>query len=197
MFAWPTSRKKSKPPRADNATLRVQLATERAAREALLAAHEATLVRLTTELAILQRRIFGQKAERLHNEGAQRPFMDLLKELGLFKEGDVQAGERAAALASDLHDEADHPADGDAPEPDSKPETPKGKKRKSTPHGRRKPEDSNVPVECIVIEPLERAEMRWCGLARRPCPTWIRRIQKILMTPDGKLMRQPLISETQ
>ena len=71
--------------RADNATLRTQLATERAAREALRVAHESMLVRLTTELAILQRRVFGQKAERLRNDGAQQSFMDILKELGLFE----------------------------------------------------------------------------------------------------------------
>lgn len=141
--------------RADNATLRTQLETERAARETMRVAHEAMLVRLTTELVILQRRVFGQKAERLRNEGAQQSFMDILKELGLFRGGDAQAGERADALTSDLRDEADAPEADPVPDPAPQP-APK-RNKKITPHGRRKPEDSQVPVERIVLEPAERS----------------------------------------
>lgn len=137
--------------RADNTALRAQLEMERAAREAMRVAHEFTLVRLTTELFILQKRVFGQKADRLRNEGAQQSFMDILTQLGLFKAGDAQAGERAEALTSDLGDEAETgPAPESPPRPDGK------RKKKVTPHGRRKPEDSKVPVERIVLEPPER-----------------------------------------
>lgn len=136
--------------KADNEHLEKELAAERSARETMRARYEELLVRLTTELAILQRRVFGQKAERLKNAQAQQSILDILQSLGLLKAGDVDAGERADALLSDLKDEAD------APEP-AKPVKPKEKKaKKVTPHGRRKPEDSQLPVQRIVLEPVER-----------------------------------------
>jgi len=131
----------------DNELLRQQLESERAARETMRVAHESLVVRLTSELAILQRRVFGQKAERLRNAEAQQSFLDILRDLGLLKAGDLEAGARAEALLGDLRDEVDAP--GPTPRPD--------KKNKAKPHGRRKPEDSNVPVERIVLEPVERS----------------------------------------
>lgn len=139
--------------KADNEKLRKELESERAAREALRVAHESLVVRLTTELSILQRRVFGQKAERLRNAEAQQSFLDILRELGLLKAGDVEAGERAEALVGDLRDEALAPSPP-AGHADGKDDG--RKKKKAKPHGRRKPEDSKVPVERIVLEPVER-----------------------------------------
>lgn len=128
--------------RADNQRLLAALETMRQR-------YEEQLVRLTTELAILRRRVFGQKAERLKNAHAQRSFDDILKELGLLQAGDPAAGERTEELLSDLEDEVDAPNPAPAGNKPAKP-------RKLTPHGRRKPEDTAVPVERIVLEPAER-----------------------------------------
>lgn len=131
---------------AENELLRKQLEAERRTREELV-------VRLTTELTILRRRVFGQKAERLRNKAAQLSFVDILRDLGLLKAGDLEAGERAEAMLDDLRDEAESPPSNEKTESDDKPEK-KPKKRHR--HGRRKPEDSNVPAERIVLEPVER-----------------------------------------
>jgi len=131
--------------KADNELLRKQLETMRVA-------HESLVVRLTSELAILQRRVFGQKAERLRNAEAQQSFLDILLDLGLLKAGDVEAGARAEAMLGDLRDEEE--TSGPTPDPDK---DARRKKKKTKPHGRRKPEDSKVPIERIVLEPVERS----------------------------------------
>ena len=131
----------------ENAKLRMELDLLRQELAAERLSHEATLVRLTSELAVLQRRVFGQKAERLRNAEAQQSFVDILRELGLLKAGDLNAGDRAEAMLGELRHEADSP----------EPRAQQKKSKKVTPHGRRKPEDSNVPVERLVLEPVERS----------------------------------------
>lgn len=107
---------------------------------------------LLVEVARLQRQLFGPKAERVHNAQAQGSFLDLLSQLELLNTGDNDAGERAEALVDELHDELD--AAGDEPA-EGKPSKKKPSK-KSTPHGRRKLDEIDMPTERIVLEPLER-----------------------------------------
>lgn len=114
--------------------------------------HEAVVIRLAAEILALKRQLFGPKAERIRNADAQQSFLDILVELGRLQKGDVAAGDRAEAKLGELREEAAAPASS---EPTTE-RLPGKKKRKVTPHGRQKLEESNLPVEKIVFEPFER-----------------------------------------
>lgn len=75
-----------------------------------------------------------------------------MKELGLLKAGDLGAGERAETLLGEVREDVEAPTA--APEP--KPVAEK-KEKKVTRHGRRKPQDTQVPVHRIVLELVERS----------------------------------------
>jgi transposase len=125
-----------------------------AAIENLCKEHEAVVIRLTTEILALKRQLFGPKAERVKNAEAQQSLFDVLKDIGRLQGGDVSAGERAESMLGEPRDESERGTSDDA---DSKPLPPRSKKQKKrTPHGRRKLNEANLPVEHIVIEPLER-----------------------------------------
>ena len=125
-----------------------------AAIENILKEHEAMVIRLTTEILVLKRQLFGPKAERIKNAEAQQSLFDILKDMGRLQGGDVSAGERAEAMLGELRDESER---GTPDDDGSKRLPPRRKKqKKQTPHGRRKLNEANLPVERIVIEPLER-----------------------------------------
>jgi transposase len=113
--------------------------------------HEAVVIRLTAELLALKRQLFGPKAERIRNADAQQSFLDILVELGRLEKGDVAAGYRAEAALGELREEAAAASTESATE-----RLPERKKRKAKPHGRQKLVESNLPVEKIVLEPIER-----------------------------------------
>ncbi len=113
--------------------------------------HEAVVIRLTTELLTLKRQLFGPKAERIRNADAQQSFLDILVDLGRLQKGDVAAGARAEATLGELREETETTSSSPSTE-----RLPEKKKRKAKPHGRQKLEESNLPVEEIVLEPIER-----------------------------------------
>jgi transposase len=147
--------------REENEQLRALLAARTSERNTLQAAiesirteHEAMVIRLTTEILVLKRQLFGPKAERIKNAEAQQSLFDILKDMGRLQAGDISAGERADAMLGELREESD-PAKSD--EGSSKRLPPKTKRKgKRTPHGRQNLNEANLPVERIVIEPLER-----------------------------------------
>jgi transposase len=125
-----------------------------AAIESIRKEHEAMVIRLTTEILALKRQLFGPKAERIKNAEAQQSLFAILKDMGRLQAGDLSAGERADAALGELREESDPAAPDDANSNRLPPRT--KKKRKQTPHGRRKLNEANLPVERIVIEPIER-----------------------------------------
>jgi transposase len=122
--------------------------------ESMRTAHEAMVIRLSTEVLALKRQLFGPKAERIKNAEAQRSLFDVLKDMGRLKTGDLAAGDRADATLGELREESAHGASEDASSKRLPPRSKKAKKR--TPHGRRKLDEANLPVERIIVEPLER-----------------------------------------
>jgi transposase len=145
--------------REENERLKALLASSqleagglRASLEQLQREHESVVIRLTTEIVTLKRQLFGPKAERIRNADAQQSLLDVLVDIGRLQKGDVLAGDRADATLGELREEV---ASSTLKE-SSTPRLPEKKKRKATPHGRQKLAESKLPVEKIVIEPLER-----------------------------------------
>jgi len=112
---------------ADNARLTAEVAELRASNAELRKLHDG----LTLALARLQRQLFGQKAERVPTADTQLPLLEILRALGRLPP-EAPIAEASPAVV---------------------PET---KKKKVTPHGRRKLSEENLPVERLVIEPPER-----------------------------------------
>ena len=113
-------------------------------------ARDKLVVELTIEIAALKKQMFGPKAERVRHEEAQLSLLAVLAELGRFTTGDVDAGERAAALLDELSDQVNNPS----PDPEkSKSAT---RKNTKTPHGRRQLDLADLPVVRVVLEPFER-----------------------------------------
>jgi transposase len=134
------------------ATLASRAAGAESALEKLRQEHESVVVRLTTELMVLKRQLFGPKAERLRHADAQQSFFGILEDLGRLQRGEVDAEGRVEAMLGELRDEATPRAAGEV----STTRLPKKVAKKAAPHGRQKLDESNLPVETIVIEPLER-----------------------------------------
>ena len=118
--------------------------------------HEAIVIRLTSEVLALKRQLFGPKAERIRNAEAQLSLFDILKDIGRVGTGDLVAGERADAMLGELREESEQGSNDNGSSSRLPPRTTRQKKKKRTPHGRRKLDEANLPVERIVIEPLER-----------------------------------------
>lgn len=138
----------------ENGELRSANGELRSALDKMQQEHEAVVVRLTTELLALKRQLFGPKAERIRNADAQQSFLDILVELGRLQKGDGAAGERAELALGELREESE--ASSPASEEPTTSRLPEKKKRKAKPHGRQRLKDSNLPVEKVVIEPIER-----------------------------------------
>ena len=121
-----------------------------AALESELVARNRLVLELTVEIAALKKQMFGPKAERVHHAEAQLSLLAVLEQLGRFTAGDVNAGERAAALLDELSDQVNNK------KPD--PEEPKSKPRahNKTPHGRRQLNQAELPVVRVILEPFER-----------------------------------------
>jgi hypothetical protein len=64
--------------------------------ESMRTAHEEMVIRLSTEVLVLKRQLFGPKAERIRNAEAQQSLFDVLKDMGRLQTGDLSAGERAS-----------------------------------------------------------------------------------------------------
>lgn len=139
--------------RLESGALRSENVGLRSALERIQQEHETLVLRLTTELLALKQQMFGPKAEKVRNAGAQQSFLDLLVDLGRLQKGDVAAGERVDATLGELREEATAAAAADESATERLSEK---KKRKAKPHGRQKLQESNLPVEKIVIEPIER-----------------------------------------
>ena len=116
--------------------------------------HESAVIRLSTEILALKRQLFGPKAERIRNADAQQSLLDVLVDIGRLKAGDLLAGARADAVLGELREEAASPSSEE--QTMARPPEEKRKKRKAKPHGRQNLDESKLPVEKIVIEPLER-----------------------------------------
>ena len=115
---------------ADNARLTADVAELREANAELRKLHDG----LTLALARLQRQLFGQKAERVPTADTQLPLLEILRALGrLPPEAPIAEASTSAAVVPE-----------------------KEKKKKVTPHGRRKLSEEDLPVERLVIEPPER-----------------------------------------
>lgn len=115
---------------ADNARLTADVSELREANAELRKLHDG----LTLALARLQRQLFGQKAERVPTADTQLPLLEILRALGrLPPEAPIAEASTSAAVVPE-----------------------KEKKKKVTPHGRRKLSEEDLPVERLVIEPPER-----------------------------------------
>lgn len=136
--------------------LHAEVEAQRAARIVL----EKRIAALIIEIEHLKRQLFGSKAERVSRIDAQLPLLALLEELGRLQAGDLEAGGRNEALNDGTRDGGDAAPGKDAattdnPAPTDKPGTTEQKRNRGRPHGRRKPDEVNVPVERIVLEPVE------------------------------------------
>ncbi len=114
---------------ADNARLTADVAELRKANAELRKLHDG----LTLALARLQRQLFGQKAERVPTADTQLPLLEILRALGR------------------LPPEASTSVEASPVVPGKE-----KKKKKVTPHGRRKLSEEDLPVERLVIEPPEK-----------------------------------------
>ena len=115
---------------ADNARLTAENAELSATVSELRKLHDG----LTLALARMQRQLFGQKAERVPTADTQLPLLEILRALGrLPPEAPIAEASASAAVVPE-----------------------KEKKKKVTPHGRRKLSEENLPVVHLVIEPPER-----------------------------------------
>ena len=128
------------------------------AHEQLIAAHarlQVRIVELTVENEHLKRQLYGSKAERVHRETAQMSLLNMLEALQL-----LQLQDPAASLAdgkggehkhSDNGNNSDEHSDDSANNGSNKP---KPKPTRTKPHGRRALDETELPVERIVLEPL-------------------------------------------
>ncbi len=113
---------------ADNARLTADVAELRKANAELRKLHDG----LTLALARLQRQLFGQKAERVPTADTQLPLLEILRALGRLPPEASTSVEASPVVPG------------------------KEKKKKVTPHGRRKLSEEDLPVERLVIEPPEK-----------------------------------------
>jgi transposase len=150
-------------------SLELELEAQRKGRAIL----EKRVQALTIEIEHLKRQLFGSKAERVSRIDSQLPLLALLEALGRLQSGELAAGEPAAgepaagepaagelaagdrtdALVDDIRDEVDASQDDSKAAKPSK--TKPGKKNSGQPHGRRKLEALDLPVERIVLNPVE------------------------------------------
>jgi transposase len=132
-----------------NAALQAELVAIKAETSAKVATLEDTIANLAHEIALLQRRLYGNKTERSHTAEAQLALGELL------------AGE--AELQRELDDAIGKVEDALEPEPEPEPKPATGERSGAKPKGRRDLSTSKLPR--VLVEILD--EEREAGGCRR------------------------------